>query len=182
MSSNEIIQKKFIINKSNEETFAVTQKALAELGLKNLKTQKSVKGSYLLVEYKEGFMQKGEVEFNFSPGQLKTEFSIKWSSPSNQDDQSSENDEDNDLGEGAEIVVSIFSSIMNRRKSKLNPQQLIEALKNKIGAKEISASAGNNIAKEVMKEKEVIVKLRCNNCRNIFDETLTKCPSCGTTK
>jgi predicted RNA-binding Zn-ribbon protein involved in translation (DUF1610 family) len=32
--------------------------------------------------------------------------------------------------------------------------------------------------KEVIREK-VIVKIRCSNCRNLYDETLDKCPHCG---
>jgi len=34
--------------------------------------------------------------------------------------------------------------------------------------------------KEVIKEK-VIVKIRCSYCRNLYDETLDKCPHCGST-
>jgi predicted RNA-binding Zn-ribbon protein involved in translation (DUF1610 family) len=38
--------------------------------------------------------------------------------------------------------------------------------------------------KQAVKEKEVvkeivIVKIRCSNCRNLYDETLDKCPHCG---
>jgi len=33
--------------------------------------------------------------------------------------------------------------------------------------------------KEVIREKVVIVKIRCSNCRNLYDETLDKCPHCG---
>jgi hypothetical protein len=38
--------------------------------------------------------------------------------------------------------------------------------------------------KRAVKEKEVvkeivIVKIRCSNCRNLYDETLDKCPHCG---
>ncbi len=32
--------------------------------------------------------------------------------------------------------------------------------------------------KEVIKEK-IIVKIRCSYCRNLYDETLDKCPHCG---
>jgi RNA polymerase subunit RPABC4/transcription elongation factor Spt4 len=34
-------------------------------------------------------------------------------------------------------------------------------------------------AKEIMKEKEVIVKIRCAYCNNLYNETLDKCPHCG---
>jgi hypothetical protein len=33
--------------------------------------------------------------------------------------------------------------------------------------------------KEIISQKEVIVKIRCNYCRNTFSETLDKCPHCG---
>jgi len=32
---------------------------------------------------------------------------------------------------------------------------------------------------EVIREKEVIVKIRCNCCRHLYVETLDKCPYCG---
>lgn len=33
--------------------------------------------------------------------------------------------------------------------------------------------------KEIIKEKEVIVKVRCSYCHHLYDETLDKCPHCG---
>jgi len=33
--------------------------------------------------------------------------------------------------------------------------------------------------KEIIREKEVIVKIRCSYCHNLHDETLDKCPYCG---
>jgi rRNA maturation endonuclease Nob1 len=40
--------------------------------------------------------------------------------------------------------------------------------------------------KETVKEKEivreVIVKMRCPYCHNVYDETLDKCPHCGAHK
>ncbi|HEY9753576.1 MAG TPA: hypothetical protein V6C97_00290 [Oculatellaceae cyanobacterium] len=33
--------------------------------------------------------------------------------------------------------------------------------------------------KEIIREKQVIVKVRCEYCRQAFDETLDKCPNCG---
>lgn len=35
------------------------------------------------------------------------------------------------------------------------------------------------IEKEIIKEKEVIIKIRCSYCRNIYDESLDKCPYCS---
>jgi hypothetical protein len=33
--------------------------------------------------------------------------------------------------------------------------------------------------KEIIREKEVIIKVRCAYCQNTYDETLDKCPHCG---
>jgi len=34
-------------------------------------------------------------------------------------------------------------------------------------------------AKEIIKEKEIIVKIKCSYCGTLFDETLDTCPHCG---
>ena len=34
-------------------------------------------------------------------------------------------------------------------------------------------------AKEIIREKEVIIKIRCPYCDKLYDETLDKCPYCG---
>jgi len=36
--------------------------------------------------------------------------------------------------------------------------------------------------KETIREKEVIIKIRCPYCHNLYDETLDKCPHCGGTR
>ncbi len=36
--------------------------------------------------------------------------------------------------------------------------------------------------KEIIHEKEVVVKIRCRYCQNTFNETLDNCPTCGATK
>jgi hypothetical protein len=36
--------------------------------------------------------------------------------------------------------------------------------------------------KEIIHEKEVVVKIRCRYCQNTFNEILDKCPTCGATK
>jgi hypothetical protein len=33
--------------------------------------------------------------------------------------------------------------------------------------------------KEIVREKEVIVKIRCQYCHNLFDETFDRCPHCN---
>jgi len=36
-----------------------------------------------------------------------------------------------------------------------------------------------NVTKEGQDEKHVIIKIRCPYCKNVYDETLDKCPHCG---
>ena len=36
--------------------------------------------------------------------------------------------------------------------------------------------------KEIIHEKEVVVKIRCRYCQNTFNETLDNCPTCGAKK
>jgi cephalosporin-C deacetylase-like acetyl esterase len=172
--SQSTIRKKFITSKNTEETFSKLQTVLTSIGLKNLKNKKSVDSSYLLVEYKEGFMQKGEIEFYFVALQSKTEFSIEWKYPSNDEEQNS--NEESDFGEGAEIVMSILSNVISKRKSSLNHDQLIEEIKQKMDAHEIFSYQRNH---DEQLKKEVIVKIRCRACREVFDEALIKCPKCG---
>ncbi len=37
----------------------------------------------------------------------------------------------------------------------------------------------NYDAKEIIKEKQVVVKIRCPYCKNLYEETYDKCPHCG---
>ncbi len=36
--------------------------------------------------------------------------------------------------------------------------------------------------KEIIREKEVVVKIRCRYCQNTFNETIDNCPICGAKK
>jgi hypothetical protein len=176
MSSNTItIRKKFLTSKSPEETFYSLKNTLSRIGLKSLKIRKSVENSYLLVEYKEGFMKKGEIEFNFIARQTKTHFSIDWSYPSDEEDQEeSSNNDEMEFGEGVEIITSIFSMIRSRKSSSLDHEKLIEDLRFKMDATELSAQNT-----DTQPQKEVAVKIRCRGCLNVYDEELYKCPRCG---
>jgi hypothetical protein len=51
-----------------------------------------------------------------------------------------------------------------------------KAIKGQIATEEKEEKARQ---KEVIKEKEVIVKIRCPYCHNLYDETFDKCPYCG---
>ncbi|MGB9693653.1 MAG: hypothetical protein ACPLYF_02300, partial [Fervidobacterium sp.] len=76
------IEGRYLLNAKFEESFSLVQKALAELNLKELKIKKSVPSSYMLAEYKAGWLDKREIEFTFRDKQNKTEVSIKWFYPS----------------------------------------------------------------------------------------------------
>jgi hypothetical protein len=43
----------------------------------------------------------------------------------------------------------------------------------------ISTHQDKPSTKEIVREKEVIVKVRCKYCGNTYNETLDKCPNCG---
>ena len=36
--------------------------------------------------------------------------------------------------------------------------------------------------KEVIKETEVIIKVRCQYCHKLYDETANSCPHCGASR
>jgi hypothetical protein len=52
---------------------------------------------------------------------------------------------------------------------------LVEEFKSRVGATEVTTDS----VKEIIKEKTVIVKVRCPYCSNLYDEALDKCPHCG---
>jgi hypothetical protein len=62
-----------------------------------------------------------------------------------------------------------------------------EMLGKRLDKKEILAITQNasresnqtNISKEIIKEKEVVTKIRCPYCHGSFNEVLDKCPHCG---
>jgi hypothetical protein len=47
----------------NQKNFSIIQKALIEMRLKDLKIKKSIPFSYVLVEYKAGWLDKRQIEF-----------------------------------------------------------------------------------------------------------------------
>ena len=62
------------------------------------------------------------------------------------------------------------------KEEKHKTERLFEELKSRIGAIEVPLVEEE---KEIIKEKEVIVKIRCPYCHNLYDGTLDKCPHCG---
>jgi hypothetical protein len=156
------IEGKYSLNVKPKESFSVIQKALTEMQLKDFKIKKSIPFSYILVEYKAGWLDKRQIEFLLEDKQSYTQVSIKWFYPS------------------AEFLQSWGVKKEMRaweEEEKYKTERLFEELKSRIGATEIQPSILKE--KELIKEKEVIVKIRCPYCHNLYDETLDKCPHCG---
>jgi rubrerythrin len=55
---------------------------------------------------------------------------------------------------------------------------MVENLKSLTGTTEITEEEAAT-TKEIIREKTVIVKVRCPYCANLYDEALDKCPHCG---
>lgn len=73
------IEETYQVNADIEETTARIQKALEEVGLKNITIKKQVSPRYLLVEYSPGWVGKAlEIEFLFKKNDLGTEVAVKW--------------------------------------------------------------------------------------------------------
>ena len=149
MSLQVTIRKNFLTSMTLDETFPLAKKVLTTIGLKNLKTKKSVEPSYLLVEYKESFMQKGEIEFYFVALRSKTEFSIDWTYPSKK--KQSVQDEENHCQEIEEIRL------------KMNSTELFFS---------------ENLCDSQF-SKDESVKIKCRACLEAYEEDLGKCPKCG---
>lgn len=156
------IEGRYLLNVRPKESFSLIQKALAALNLKDLKIKKSVPSCYILVEYKAGWLDKRQIEFSLQDRQTGTEVSIKWFYPSV------------DLLESWGVKKEMKAL---EEEEKYKTERLFEELKSRIGAIEIQA--GTIKEKELIKEKEVIVKIRCPYCHNLYNETLDKCPHCG---
>ncbi len=120
-------------------------------------------------------MQKGEIEFYVVAKKNKTEISLAWTYPSNEEE---ETEDEGDFEDGAEIISMIFSNVMKLRKSKLNYDKLIEELRLKMDSSvntsiEDGASNSENSLTATM-------NIRCRAYCEVFDGKLGKCPRCGT--
>ena len=58
---------------------------------------------------------------------------------------------------------------------RLNKKEILSITQN-ANQEQISQSA---VTKEIIKEKEIVTKIRCPYCRGSYVETLDKCPHCG---
>jgi hypothetical protein len=73
------LEETYQVNAGIEEAQMRVQKALDEVGLKNVTVKKHVPPRYLLVEYSPGWVGKTfEIEFLFKETKTGTEVAVKW--------------------------------------------------------------------------------------------------------
>lgn len=162
----------FQVNRKVDEAFSLIYKTLAELVGGNLKIVREApapsKGSprrpsYVSMEYKSGIIGKRAIELRLEDRQTQTVASLKWFYPV------------------YKAKDGVANALIWDKKTKSVHQDtivLVEELKSRVGATAVAPDQ-QVVTKEVVKESQVIVKIRCRYCNNVFDETLDKCPHCG---
>jgi hypothetical protein len=127
------IEKKYLITARIEECSSLVQKALDEVGLKNVVVEKEVCPRYLLVEYSPGWVGKAlEIEFLFKEREDGTEVSIKWPYTK-------------EVPSGNEHSL-LFRKEQEERRQKT--ERLIEEFKTLIGAKDVAIPEEKNVTRE----------------------------------
>jgi len=127
------IEEKYMITARIEECSSLVQKALDELGLKNVVVEKEVSPRYLLVKYSPGWVGKAlEIEFLFKEREDGTEVSIKWP-------YAKEVPSDNEHS-----LVFCKEQKEGRQKT----ERLIMEFKRLIGAKDITIPEEKNVTRE----------------------------------
>jgi len=156
-----------------DKTYSLICDTLAHLANSNLTIVREIpnpsmnlarKPSYVLLEYRKGLfgISRNQIELRFKDWQMKTIVSLKWFLPSYEYQiQSSD-------GLAREMWMK------NAREAEQEATILVEELKSRINATEITSDQ-----EAAVKEKEIIAKVRCPYCANLYDETLDKCPHCG---
>jgi len=119
------LEGKYLVTTPIEKCFSLVQKALNEVGLKNVTVRKEVFPNYLLVQYNPGWVGKSlEIEFFFKQVEDGTEIFVKW--PYAEKFPPPEDVEH----------LAIYKQFEEERKQKM--ESLIERFKNRIGATDIS--------------------------------------------
>ncbi|MCX8150260.1 MAG: hypothetical protein N3D85_01975 [Candidatus Bathyarchaeota archaeon] len=73
------LEEKYLVKTGVKEASELVQKALGEIGLKNVIIKKHVPPRYLLVEYTPSWVGKAlEIEFLFKESERGTEIEVKW--------------------------------------------------------------------------------------------------------
>jgi hypothetical protein len=127
------IEEKYMITARIEDCSSLVQKALDELGLKNVVVEKEVSPRYLLVKYSPGWVGKAlEIEFLFMEREDGTEVSIKWPY-------------------AKEVPSDNEHSLVFRKEQEEGRQKterLIMEFKRLIGAKDITIPEEKNVTRE----------------------------------
>ncbi len=162
-----VVDAKFQVEGTIQHAYHLIYKTLSELGC-TLSIVKEIpppngsmprRPSYVAPEYRRGpfELERRQIDLTFQEKQDRTIVSLKWFYPMQQYQRES-------------ILESTDGWLIDAR-----IERAVAELKSKIGAIDLEEGS----VKEVIKEKEVIVKIRCSHCANLYDETLDKCPHCG---
>jgi hypothetical protein len=119
-------EEKYCIHANIEETQMRVQKALDELGLRNVTVKKHVPPRYLLVEYSPSWVGKAfEIEFLFKETEMgTTELAVKWPY----------------MKEFPHKDEPPSAFYQHQEETKRKTEQLIEEFKRKIGATAMASS------------------------------------------
>jgi hypothetical protein len=129
------------------------------------------KPSYVVLQYSSyrGLLSRDErqIELNFTDKGARTLVSMKWFYPTYDYQIQS-------------LDKGMVRGLWARRAAEVRErtEHLMAEFKGRIGAQEI-AEGEETETKEIIREKQVIVKIRCQYCSNLYDESLDKCPHCG---
>ena len=119
------LEGKYLLSTPIQECSSLVQKALNEVGLKEVMIKKKVPPNYLLVAYGPGWIGKTlKIEFVFKERQNGTEVSVKWP-------YAKEVPSDN------QNPVEFYKQEEERKR---RTERLIDKFKNKIGATDILTS------------------------------------------
>jgi hypothetical protein len=176
MSSS--IETRFQVNQKAGEALDLIWKALGDMGLSGLTNVKEIpsytgpsvvrRPSYVLLEYKLGLfgLDSREIELTFSERPSKTLISVKWSYPTFESERR----------RGPSGLLGLLYE-RNARDTRQNTVWAVEELKSRVGGAEIVDD--EPAVREIIKEKEVIAKIRCEYCGILFDESFDRCSNCG---
>jgi DNA-directed RNA polymerase subunit RPC12/RpoP len=166
----------FQLNMKVEEAYSLIWQTLIDLK-PDLKLIKEIpapsnnlprKPSYVVLEYSLGLLRfnKKQVELSFVDRQSRTTVSLKWNYPSYERERKTHD--------------GLTGALWDRKARSIERAtvEMVEELKSRVGATEITQDQ-QVVVKEIIKESQVIVKVRCPYCANLYDEALDRCPHCG---
>lgn len=167
------IETTFQLNMNVPKAYASLFSGIKELVGNSLKVEKEIpnvperKPTFVIMKYKYSWqlLAWASVSANFKDRGERTIVDLKWSYP--------------DYKHEIETNSGLTRILWQRNASKAYEKAvtLVEELKSRIGATEITE--GETSVKEIIKETQVIVKIRCRYCSQLYDEALDKCPHCG---